>query len=364
MSSLPPETQSTETGQPDSVHVVALVLHDGQGRVLVQKRPEAKHQGGLWEFPGGKVESGESPQQALQREIREELGYETGATGEPPRPLIQLPHDYPDKRVFLDVWELTDSTAPEKIRPLENQPIQWIRVEELPQLAMPAADRPVVQALRLPDYYWITPALASSSASVHRASPQAMQKWLAEARKRLDAGVPMVQFRSKTVPKASRALVLKALHGWCQEKQVPLIFNGDLAEGKAMLEYGIADGLHLDAGQLMALSERPVAANAWLSASAHDRQELEQAGRIGVDFVSLSPVLKTATHPEAQPLGWAGFAQAVREATVPVYALGGMALTDRAVAREHGGQGVAGIRLPAEKHPDAIAQDAARDKAP
>ncbi len=330
------------------IPVVALVLRDDRGRVLVQQRAAEKHQGGLWEFPGGKAEPGESAQAALGREILEELGYDLNQSPQSPVPLIRLTHHYPDKSVALDVYELTDPEAAKRVYAREGQPLKWISLDELSALEMPAADRPIVQAIRLPDYYWITPGLASSPSSIHKASPQAMEKWLAEARTRLQNGVPLVQFRSKTVPAASRALVLKALRGWCQENNVPLIYNGDLAQGKAMLEYGIVDGLHLDSRQLMACQNRPVDASAWLSASAHNAQELRQAEKLGVDFVSLSPVHATPSHPEAQTLGWEGFSRLTEKTCLPVFALGGMTVKDRKTVRRHGGQGVAGIRLEQE----------------
>jgi len=326
--------------------VVALVLRDSRGQVLVQRRAADKHQGGLWEFPGGKVEAGETAKAALRREIREELAYDLNQAPQEPLPLIQVTHHYPDKSVALDVYELTDPEAAERVYPRENQPLKWVSPDELMTLDMPAADRPVVQAIRLPDYYWITPGLESSPSSIHRASPQAIEKWLAEARNRVQQGARMVQFRSKTVPASSRALVLKALRGWCRENGVALIYNGDLAEGRAMLEYGIVDGLHLNSQQLLACQERPVDASVWLSASTHNARELRQAEKLGVDFVSLSPVLPTTSHPQAKPLGWEGFATQVKEVNLSVFALGGMRLSHRQKARQHGGQGVAGIGLP------------------
>jgi len=85
------------------IHVAAAVIRSTDGLVLIAKRPLDKHQGGLWEFPGGKVEKGEAVEVALARELLEELGIGVTAA----RPLIQVRHDYPDKHVLLDVWEVT-----------------------------------------------------------------------------------------------------------------------------------------------------------------------------------------------------------------------------------------------------------------
>jgi len=336
--------------QENIVPVVALALFDEQGRVLVQQRSQHKHQGGLWEFPGGKVEAGESAQAALRREIIEELGVDITMAADKPRRLIRLRHDYPDKTVDLDVWLVTDGGLAAAVRAREAQPLCWLKPDHLLELPMPAADRPVVNALRLPHYYWITPALAASAVSIHKNSPQAISQWLAAVRQRLDTGVPMIQFRSATVPKASRAGVLKVLRGWCRERRVPLVYNGDLGEARAMLEYGIIDGVHLNSRQLMDLSERPVSPSVWLSASTHNADELHQAKVVGVDFASVSPVKPTTSHPESPPLGWTGFARLAAEVSMPVYALGGMSLADVPQAQRWGGQGVAGITLPLASH--------------
>ena len=96
------------------VHVAAAVIRGADGRVLIAKRPQDKHQGGLWEFPGGKVEEGEAVERALARELEEELGIRVEAA----RPLIQVQHDYPDKQVLLDVWEVSSFTGePHGFRP-------------------------------------------------------------------------------------------------------------------------------------------------------------------------------------------------------------------------------------------------------
>mgnify|MGYP000031044825 CR=1 FL=1 len=88
------------------VQVVAAVIRAPDGRVLLAQRPQHKHQGGLWEFPGGKVEPGETEVVALQRELQEELGLRAETLS----PLIRIQHDYPDKSVELSVWQVTHCT--------------------------------------------------------------------------------------------------------------------------------------------------------------------------------------------------------------------------------------------------------------
>ena len=97
---------------------------------------------GGWEFPGGKVDPGETPLQALMRELREELGVETHSA----RPLIAYEHPYPHRIVLLDLWHVTEYSGEPK--PLEGQPLQWVAVDALEHVGLLAADAPMVPALR------------------------------------------------------------------------------------------------------------------------------------------------------------------------------------------------------------------------
>lgn len=122
------------------VHVAVGVILDGNRNVLITRRAAHAHQGGLWEFPGGKVESGESLTAALTRELREELGIVIGRTSA----LLEVRHDYGDKTVLLDVhvvWEFSGEA-----HGLENQPLAWVAPQELARYAFPAANMPIVAA--------------------------------------------------------------------------------------------------------------------------------------------------------------------------------------------------------------------------
>ena len=122
------------------LHVAVGVICNERGEILISRRHESSHQGGLWEFPGGKVEPGESVTEALGRELREELGIEVGAL----RPLVEVSHDYADKSVLLDVWivEAFDGEAEGR----EGQPLRWIEPALLATYEFPAANQPIVQA--------------------------------------------------------------------------------------------------------------------------------------------------------------------------------------------------------------------------
>lgn len=123
------------------VHVAVGVVCDAMGRILVSQRPAHVHQGGLWEFPGGKVEAGESVQQALTRELDEELAIQVMACV----PLLEIAHDYTDKSVLLDVWWVDQFSGEPHGR--EGQPWQWMEVAALSALTFPEANQPIIAAI-------------------------------------------------------------------------------------------------------------------------------------------------------------------------------------------------------------------------
>lgn len=304
------------------VHVAAGVIRSAEGHVLIAKRPLDKHQGGLWEFPGGKVEPGETVEVALARELAEELGIAVTAS----RPLIQVSHDYADKQVLLDVWEVFGFTG--EPHGAEGQPLAWVRPDELTNYSFPAANRPIVTAARLPDRYLVTP-----DVSAHE-----LLRGLDVA---LADGIRLVQLRAPSLEaQAYRALAAQVLARCAGQTQVllkgPLDWADDFPDA----------GWHLTASQLHQLAgrDRPLAADRWLAASCHDAAEMDLATTLGVDFVVLSPVLQTASHPDAQPLGWQRTAQLLAGIAQPAYVLGGLRPEHAADAARAGAQGIAAIR--------------------
>jgi 8-oxo-dGTP diphosphatase len=304
------------------VHVVAAVLRDARGRILLARRTAGRDLAGAWEFPGGKVEPGETALQALDRELQEELGIRVLAA----KPLVAVPQAYPSKRIVLDVYDVTqfEGTA----RGLERQALAWAPLEKLSSYPMPPADRPVVAALTTPDRYLITP------------EPEDRVGFLSRLEKALAAGARRIQLRARSMVAADLAVLARDAQVRCRAKGAQLLLNGEPG-----LAADLGLGLHLRSSQLMTLASRPELAEGQpVAASCHDAEQLAQAERLGLDFVVLGPVRATESHPEATPLGWDRFA-ALREAvSLPIYALGGMKPADVAVARRHGGQGVAGIR--------------------
>ncbi len=305
----------------DVQHVVAAVVVNAAAQVLVARRPLDRHQGGLWEFPGGKVEAGEEPRATLARELHEELGI----TVQGARPLIRVRHDYPDKAVLLDVWRVTAFTGDPHGR--EGQPIAWVAPGDLPKRDYPAANRPIVTAARLPPLYLVTPEPHDGAAFLHR-----LEALLA-------AGIGLVQLRAKGLEAGAYASLAKRAVALCEKRGAQLLLNAP----PSLVEETGAAGVHLTSARLMALQERPLSDGLWVAASCHNEQELAHACRIGLDFVVVAPVFATASHPAARPLTWQGLQSLTELAAVPVYALGGMRLAHLATAWDHGAQGIAAI---------------------
>ncbi|MGD9888854.1 MAG: Nudix family hydrolase [Halothiobacillaceae bacterium] len=305
-----------------SLHVVCALIESLDGQILLAQRLKHQHLGGLWEFPGGKVEPGESEHDALRRELDEELGIRPTQAAQ----WMDVRHHYADERlgreVVLHVWRVLAFEG-ELVGRL-GQPLQWVEKSKLHDLAVPAANRVIVNALVLPERCLIT------------GDADSAEDFFLRLDRVLAAGLRLVVLRGELALSLAEAAAARihAAGGRVVLNTTPELF---LAQGAA------AEGLHLNRHALMALEARPVGVK-WLSASCHDAQELAKAERLGCDFAVLSPVLPTESHPGAPTLGWARFAELAGDYALPIYALGGVGDADVSKAQAHGGQGVAAIR--------------------
>jgi 8-oxo-dGTP diphosphatase len=319
----------------DIVHVAVAVIVNTNNEVCISLRHKKTHQGGLWEFPGGKVEHGESVKQALLREIREELNLEIKQS----RPLITINHNYHDKAVCLHVCKVIlyqgEATG------LEGQQVKWLPVAQLSADDFPAANLPIIKALQLPDKYLITGRFTDSDDFFYK---------LENA---LNSGIKLVQLRLKETSREGVSEVqflLEQSAELCKQAGVNLMLNlsADNLQGVDLSKIEFA-GFHADSKTLNALSQRPLEIfkalprGGLFSASCHNMEELLLAVELNADFVVLSPVQKTASHPDMPAMGWRQFSNLIENICVPVYALGGVSENDLEAAWQHGAQGIAAI---------------------
>jgi 8-oxo-dGTP diphosphatase len=303
------------------LEVAAGVVCDGKGLVLIAQRPAKAHQGGLWEFPGGKLEAGESVEDALVRELQEEIGIFVQSS----EPLISLLHHYPDRTVRLHVREVLAFTG--EAKGLEGQPIRWVAPGALDEYAFPDANHAIRTAVQLPKTYPIL--------NIEDHPPAFLEAILDHWERQ---GIRLVRFRTRA--EFSDEALLRV---WIQRARavgIEVLVDGD---ADRMRRVG-AGGLHLRSDVLKAFSMRPIPDDFWLAASCHDVGDLEAAERVAVDFAVLGPLAPTETHPGAGAMGWQKFQRLVDTVSYPVYALGGLVLQDLGDARRYGGQGVAAIR--------------------
>ncbi len=328
------------------VRVVAGVIRDPRGRILLAQRTGASDLAGLWEFPGGKINPGEHPDAALVRELDEELGIqaEVGAG------IITVPQAYPDKRLTLDVRHVTRWQG--NARGCEGQALLWVPPRKLASYRMPPADRPVVAALQQPDRYLVTPDVAqiggdapsgtggangAGRADGEFSGPE--RAWLQALEKTLATGVGRVQLRAPTADRKRWAHLAGTAARQCRAAGVEVLLNGDIE-----LAASLGVGVHLRASQLAAHVRRPVAQGLPLAASCHGVDDLRAAEALGCDFVVLGNVKPTATHPGRAGIGWEVFAAMREQVSLPIYAIGGLGMDDFDDARAHGAQGIAAIR--------------------
>ena len=308
---------------------MGIVYDDARGKVLVARRPRHSHLGGMLEFPGGKVRSDETAFQALKRELFEEINIDIRDCS----PLISFDYDYPDKPLRFSVWKVHGWTG--QLQGKEGQVTQWVDLSSLAAADFPPANKGIIAACKLPALYLITPDLDDYTPA-----------FVDELREYVASGVRLVQYRSKKSSYRKPAVI--EMMGICRSRGAELILN---STPEFAVEVG-AGGVHLTSERLLELTGRPLPYGSWVAASCHNMHELMHAVKIDVDFCVLSqvkkkePVAARGSSSQAaiftdNTLGWDGFSEMVRQIPVPVYALGGMKLSDLGRARQLGGQGIA-----------------------
>lgn len=303
------------------VRVAAAVLLRPDGQVLLAQRPPGKAYAGFWEFPGGKLEAGESPHAALVRELREELGIVVRRAA----PWLVQEFVYPHAHVELHFFRVFEWSG--ELFGHDGQAFAWQTPGAWDVAPLLPANTRILSALALPEVYAITnAALIGEDALVVRAHTA------------FAAGLRLLQLRDRELPVERRRALAARLVPMAREFGAQVLWNGSMDEAQAA---GCA-GVHWTAAQLMAATARPL--DVLAGASCHTAAELAHAGQLGLDFAVLGPVEPTLTHPRAPVLGWSGFSSIAAATRLPVYALGGLGRDDLAVAIAHGAQGVALLR--------------------
>jgi 8-oxo-dGTP diphosphatase len=310
------------------VEVAAAVMLrdtvDGEEFLLAQ-RPEGKVYAGYWEFPGGKVEPGESVREALVRELQEELGITvTAAT-----PWLTREFTYPHATVRLNFWRVTQWTGEIGITaPLEHSAVSWLSTQAMPKVApILPANAPILKALALPRIMAITQSAKSGE--------DLELKRIANG---LKQGIRLFHIRDKDLPPPERAWFAQTVKEMLRHSDAIIAVNDDTALAHAIH----AHGLHLSSKILRDCTVRPDFE--WVGASCHNAEELAQAAQLGLDYALLGPVLSTATHPDHAGIGWSGFRELAAGSPIPVFALGGMQLEMLETAMENGAHGIAMMR--------------------
>ncbi len=301
--------------------VAAAVIERPDGSFLLGQRAPDTFYPGYWEFPGGKVEAGETPHDALVRELQEELGIEVLRAD----PWLRREHVYEHAHVKLHFFRVREWRG--ELHDHVHSALDWQQPGATTVSPMLPANAPVLAALALPDFYAIT-----------QAGEIGIDAQLLALARALEDGLKLVQIREPMLDPARRAAFAHAAVDLCHQFGARVLVNGDEVLAR---ECG-ADGVHLSAAQLAKTELRPEFP--LVAASCHTAEELEQAGRLGCDFTVCGPVLPTQSHPGAPVLGWEGLAALLAVPPTPTFALGGLQRTDLDTARRAGAHGIAAIR--------------------
>lgn len=294
-----------------TIHVaIAILLH--QDKVLVGWREAKQHQGNKHEFPGGKVEEGESPLAACRREIYEEVGI--GLQDWHAFDVIR--HEYDDVIVNLHLFH---AIVPSALLNEIQQPWRWYSRDELLSLNFPKANQAMIKRL-----HW------------------AHQIKISDGLNALDA-LKLDQLMYWRVEGTQAQIV--EISGLSVEQLSKLIVNIELYQQLNSIQQQAISAIHLKQSQVMALMQGDLITGKRYIAACHDLVSMKQAEKIGCDAILLSPVLATETHPEAWALGWEQFKNFAAQVEIPVFALGGMQTGDLLTAQQQGAYGIAGIRF-------------------
>ncbi|MGQ5525364.1 Nudix family hydrolase [Chitinimonas sp. PSY-7] len=304
-------------------HVAAGILIKPDGQFLLGSRPEGKPYAGWWEFPGGKLEAGETALEALKRELNEEMGITVQAA----HPWLVQKFSYPHATVRLNFFKVTDWLG--EPQPHEGQAFAWQIPGALTVDPVLPANTPILRGLQLPAL------LAFSNVAELGADA-----WLTKLQTRLQAGLKWLVLREPQLDTLAYAELAQQVLDQTAAYNCKVLLHGAVNLAR---ELGAA-GVHLPSRQLLQATERP---DGWCGASVHNVTELAKAAELGLDYAVLGTIKPSQSHPDGQPIGWNGFSELVGQGwPFPVYGIGGLAEADIVHAQAAGAQGVAALRAP------------------
>ncbi len=303
---------------------VAVAILQKNGEVLLASRPQGKGWAGWWEFPGGKIEANETSEHALSRELQEELGITPTQVQQWLTRRFDYPatHDSLAKTVLLHFYFVTAWAG--ELSAKEGQQLSWQNPQNITVSPVLPANAPIMQALALSPIY-----------AISNLAEMGEHAWLNALETQLKNGLRVIQLREPQLAPLALVRLAEQVLKMAKPYGAKILFNADM---QLVKELG-ADGVHLSSQKLMLLTEKP--SNIMVAASCHNLAELQQAEKLGLDFVVLSPVQPTKSHENAATLGWIRFAEMIKDCEMPVYALGGMQMSDLAIALKSGARGIA-----------------------
>ncbi len=297
--------------------VVGILFSKNNTQILITKRRKNQFMPDYWELPGGKIEKGEDEEDALARELQEELGIDTLRINLK----HVMTHHYKNNTVNLSINGVDNYKA--KVTGKEGQDVRWCNLQNLSNYKLLPTMRIIINRICLPEYYWITP------------DENDLELLLRICQNHLKAGIKILQLRSKKIIESS---YIEKIYRLCQSYDSQFILN---VPNKTFMEP--CDGWHLTSDELLTIEDRPCSQNKLLGASVHNIEEAKLAETILTDYLTLAPIEKTPSHPNAIILGWEMAEHIIDKSNLPIYLLGGMTKDSLYKALNIKAQGIAGI---------------------
>ncbi|QZA79463.1 Nudix family hydrolase [Deefgea tanakiae] len=303
--------------------MAAGILINASGQFLLGSRPTGKPYACYWEFPGGKLEQGESAAEALSRELKEEMGIQvTQAT-----PWITQRFNYPHADVELQFFKVTAWDG--LLHGHEGQALAWQNIGQLNVSPILPANGPILRSLALP-----------SQINISNVAELGLQTFLTQLEAKWAKEAAWVLIREPQLSSSDYVKVVKSVQQIARPHGGKIIIHHDIELARSLN----IDCIHLTSAQLTAMGERPQGMD-WVSASTHNLADLQQVDRLGLDFAFLGHVNSSQSHPNQAPLGWNEFEALCQHGwRFPILAIGGQSPETLSTAQRHGGHGIAVLR--------------------